>query len=146
MSAMLRITHPSLYAMARESMSAMRKLDHLHDIAMLWTSVFNGCQVISNRETPIHRDNNSHVCWYDLLCSVGPYSGVDLELPGAGLRFEYNTGTAMFLCGRLLRHGVSAADGDRVCLAYYMRENVQKRLGSKFAGWSHQHVYDQIHL
>lgn len=146
MSAMLRITHPELYAMARESMSALRKLDHLQDVVMLWTSVFSGCQVISNRETPVHRDNNSHVSWYDLLCSIGPYSGADLEMPGVGLRFEYNTGTAMFLCGRLLRHGVSAADGDRVCLAYYMRENVHKRLGSKFAGWSHQNVYNQLHL
>ena len=146
MSAMLRITHPELYIMARQAMSDLRKLEHLQDVVMLWHSVFNGCQVISNRETPIHRDNNSHVTWYVLLCSVGPYCGADLELPGAGLRFEYNTGTAMFLCGRLLRHGVSTAQGDRVCLAYYMRENVQKRVGSKFAGWSHQRIYKQINM
>lgn len=141
---MLRITHPELYFMAREAMSSLQTLQNVQDVVMLWHSVFNGCQVISNRETPIHRDNNSHVKWYDLLCSVGPYTGADLEMPGAGLRFEYNTGTAVFLCGRLLRHGVSKADGDRVCIAYYMRENVQQRMGSKFAGWSHQRTYKYI--
>ena len=61
-----------------------------------------------------------------------------MELTNVGLTFQYNTGVIVALCGRILRHGVSPTDGDRICLAYYMRENVQLRLGSSLARWSTQ--------
>jgi hypothetical protein len=114
----------------------LAEMEEADDLINLWTSLFNGCQVISNRETPIHRDNFSAITWYDLLCSVGPYPGADLELTNVGLTFQYNTGVILALCGRLLRHGVSATEGDRMCLSYYMRANVQRHLGSTPAGWS----------
>lgn len=107
-----------------------------NDLVNLWSSVFNACQVIVNRETPIHRDHNSHAQWYDVLCSIGPYMGADLELTNIGLTFQYNTGVMLAICGRLLRHGVSDTDGDRMCLAYYMRENVQSRMKTMPVGWS----------
>ena len=67
---------------------------------------------------------------------MGPYSDAVLELPGVKLHLQYNSGTVMALCGHLLQHGVSEAEGERICLAYYMSENVQRRLGVKFATWS----------
>jgi len=111
------------------------------DLVGIWSSVFNGCQVLSNRETPIHRDNNSRVEWYDLLCSVGPYHGARFEMPTVGLQFSYDTGVVMALCGKVLRHGVSPTPGERICIAYYMRENVQARLGSTYAGWCNRDGY-----
>lgn len=130
--------HPELFAMSRNAMVKLATMEEADDLVNLWTSVFNGCQVMCNRETPIHRDNSSAAEWYDILCSVGPYPGADLELTNVGLTFQYNTGAILALCGRILRHGVSATEGDRMCLSYYMRENVQCRLGSRPAGWSYQ--------
>lgn len=124
--------------MARQAMVKLASMDESDDLVNLWTSIFNGCQVMSNRETPVHRDNNSAAAWYNLLCSVGPYQTADMELTNVGLTFQYNTGVVFAICGRILRHGVSATDGDRMCLAYYMRENVQYRLGSTLASWSSQ--------
>jgi hypothetical protein len=138
LSGLLRVIHPEMFVMARQAMVKLADMEEGDDLINLWTSLFNGCQVMSNRETPIHRDNNSSCEWYDILCSVGPYPGADLELTNVGLTFQYNTGVIFALCGRLLRHGVSATEGDRMCLAYYMRENVQRRLGSNPAGWSYR--------
>jgi len=138
LSGLLRVIHPNLFGMARAAMVKLAEMEEEDDLINSWTSVFNGCQVISNRETPIHRDNYSCFSWYDLLCSVGAYPGADLELTNVGLTFQYNTGVIFALCGRILRHGVSATEGDRMCLSYYMRENVQHRLGSTPAGWSYR--------
>jgi len=85
---------------------------NLEDVVKLWYSIFNGAQVISNRETPVHRDNNSRSEWYDLLTTVGPYQEAILELPGVGLRFRYRSGTVIGLLRRVLSHGVSDADGE----------------------------------
>jgi hypothetical protein len=60
-----------------------------------------------------------------MLCSIGPYTGADLEFTNVGLTFQYNTGVILALCGLMLRHGVLAMQGNRMCLTYYMRENVQ---------------------
>jgi hypothetical protein len=139
LSGLLRVIHPELFQMARQAMRKLEAMDEADDLVNLWTSVFNGCQVLSNRETPLHRDNYSCAEWYDVLCSIGPYTGADLELANVGLTFQYNTGVVLAICGRMLRHGVSATQGDRMCLSYYMRENVQSRLGSKAAGWSYRH-------
>ena len=122
--------------MGLESMTKMHDIADLAEVLSIWTSIFNGVQVISNRETPVHRDNQTRWEWYDLLVTLGPYTSATLEMPTAGLRFQYSSGTVVGLCGRILRHGVSAAEGERICLAYYMRENVQSRLGAKFAQWS----------
>ena len=124
--------------MARQAMAKLAAMDDANDLINLWTSIFNGCQVMSNRETPVHRDNNSASKWYDLLCSVGPYHTAEMELTNIGLTFQYNTGVIVALCCCILHHGVSPTDGDRICLAYYMRENVQLRLGSSLARWSTQ--------
>jgi hypothetical protein len=135
LSAVLRVIHPDQYLMGRSAIEKMGEQEPLIAILGIWISVFNAVQILSNRETPRHRDR-SFPPWYDILTTVGPYHSAMFELPGIGLRFPYHSGTIICLCGRILRHGVSEADGDRVCLAYYMRENVQRRLGSTFAGWS----------
>lgn len=83
----------------------------------------------------MHQDNLTHNEWYNLLTSVGPYNEAIFELPGVGLRFKYTSGTVIRLCGRVLSHGVSEAEGDHICLAYYMRENIQKRLNADIADW-----------
>jgi hypothetical protein len=136
LSSIIRVIHPELFEMGMQAMQAMQACGNLIEVLNLWYSIFNGVQVISNRETPIHRDNFTRSEWYDLLATVGPYHGAIFELPGLGIRLAYNSGTVIGLCGRVLQHGVSIADGERICLAYFMRQNIQRRLGTTMATWS----------
>jgi hypothetical protein len=136
LSSILRVIHPELFFMGLEAMKKMGLEADPPEVLKLWYSLFNGVQIISNRETPVHRDHNSRWEWYDLLTTVGPYKNAILVFPGLGLTFQYNSGTVLGICGRLIRHGVSEAEGERICVAYFMRENVQKRLETSFAGWS----------
>jgi hypothetical protein len=45
------------------------------------------------------------------------------------------------LLGKMLRHGVSDCEGDRVCIAQYMRDNVHSRMGVKSPGWMNLDMY-----
>lgn len=141
-SAMLRIMHPDQYAAGREAVEELftspEKLADPEDtisLLPLWSSVFNGVSIISNRESPPHRDSKTRFEWFDILTTNGNYSDGWLNLPGLQLKLAYNPGTVVAFSGKLLLHEVKAVEGDRVCLAYYMRDCIHKFLGVGPAGW-----------
>ena len=102
----------------------------------LWTTPFSGYGLISNCNTPLHRDNNSQGPWYDCLTTIGDYEiGGRLVLKNLGLELDYASGTMVFLLGKLVRHGVSNINGNRVCIAQYMRDNVHERMRVRSADW-----------
>ena len=113
------------------------------DIACAWQSVYNGMSVISNRETPFHRDTKGRKEWYDTLLSYSQSSTrPQLLIKDVGLELKYSSGTVVALCGSILEHGVSAwGGGDRVCYAHFLRESVRECLDVSPASWVHQNVY-----
>ncbi|KDQ56933.1 hypothetical protein JAAARDRAFT_194130 [Jaapia argillacea MUCL 33604] len=128
-NAILRVIHPRLYAYGRRGREAL-----LADgMDMNWLSIYTGAAVISNRETPVHRDTQCWVGWYDLLVSAGPYRYAEMVLPSIGIRTPDLPGTLSALSGHTLPHGVSEADGERVCYAFFMRHKVSQRLGLRLA-------------
>jgi hypothetical protein len=134
-SAVLSIIHPDLYRSGRTTMLKLTQQNDLHSALLLWPSVFNAVTVLSNRSTPLHRDNKSRAAWYDLLATIGQYEGAVMNLPGIGLKLAYGPGTVIGMAGKVIQHGVSDCDGDRVCLAYYMRDKVHERMETEAAQW-----------
>jgi len=135
LGAAVRIMHPSLYFSGLQATRAIHdrrisveKSDGLEDILKYWASPFTGLSLMNNRQTPLHRDSLGCYEWMDLLATVGPYTKGILELPGLGLEFEYGPGTVVGVSGRAIRHG-ARSNGERLCFAYYMRENVTKAHG-----------------
>jgi hypothetical protein len=49
-----------------------------------------------------------------------------LELPGFGISLEYGPGTVVGISGHVLEHAVPSFEEDRVCNAYFIRNNVHK--------------------
>jgi hypothetical protein len=41
----------------------------------------------------------------------------------------------------MLRHGVAECEGERICLAYYMRDKVHERMGVEAAPWMKMDYY-----
>ncbi|KAG2004565.1 hypothetical protein CC2G_003111 [Coprinopsis cinerea AmutBmut pab1-1] len=106
--------------------AAPKYADLMAGVLKIWASPFTVTQVISNRQTPFHLDTSGDQNWYDCLLTVGPYKGGRFELKGVGCRFRYERGTVSFLLSRLLEHGTGEVDGERVCLASFMRPEVVK--------------------
>lgn len=136
LNGIMKVIHPEQYEMGRQSKKDI--VGHGIDLQVLghWHSSFDAIQIISNRESPMHRDQNSLVPWYDMLVTMGPYSNGIMKMKIVGLKLQYNAGTVVALSGRLISHGVNKVDGERLCIAYFMRKKVQERLGTKTAGWS----------
>ncbi|KII95853.1 hypothetical protein PLICRDRAFT_170451 [Plicaturopsis crispa FD-325 SS-3] len=145
-NAVMAIIHPDLYRAGRDTLIRMRDAPEAASLAAVldrWTAVFNAVSVISSRETPIHRDNFSRAEWYDLLATVGRYTSAIFEVPSLGLRFDYSSGTIVGISGRVLPHGVSRAIGERLCLAFYMRDNVHERMKVRAPQWMDYRFYGQ---
>ncbi|KAG2356603.1 hypothetical protein BDR07DRAFT_1380700 [Suillus spraguei] len=95
--AALRVMHPQQY------FAGLRALSHLGDKALskelpqmpetlqYWASVFNSLSIISNRETPNHRDHLSIPECFDILTTVGNYSNARMSMPSLQLEFRAST-------------------------------------------------------
>lgn len=150
----LKIIHPELHALGRSALNELRDpgsgplpwFIHGEDIRLgnvleEWLHPFSAVSVIVNRTTPCHRDSKGRNSWMDILATVGDYSFGRLELPGLGVRLEYEPGTVVGLLGKVVRHGASEVVGERMCLAYYMRDKVHQRLGVPAGTWMNVDTY-----
>jgi hypothetical protein len=142
MGALLQIIHLELYNAGilaltnlANNPSLVKEGEAVFAILKLWAIPFTGYSMISNRSTPVHRDNSSRPEAYDLLATLGSYHSGKMKLPGLGLILDYNPGTVVALSGRIVLHEVPEVVGNRVCLAYYMRDNVHERHQVPVLGW-----------
>jgi len=142
-SAILAVIHPKLYDAGRQTADCLRNTPQIgpQDILCRWASVFNGVSVISNRITLPHRDTGSRFNWYDILATSGRYEGCTLELLSLGISLEYSTGSVVGILGKVLMHEVRTFEGDRVCYAYFMRNNVHEWARVPGSDWMYTKYY-----
>ena len=143
-SAILAVIHPALYDAGWETAKRLKRTSEIgpQDVLTRWASVFSGVGVISNRSTPPHRDMGSRCHWYDILVTLGKYRNCNLELPGLGISLEYGPGTVVGISGKTLEHAVPNFEGDRVCYAYFMRDNVHEWANVPASDWMYTRYYE----
>lgn len=150
LAGVIGVIQPELYAIGCEALSKLAEaplpdeqhwvpdegVSRLHDILPHWGHPWNAMSVMVNRTTPCHTDGLGIDNFMDLLVTVGEYSLGRLEVPGLGVRFVYDAGSAVAILARVLKHGVAEVNGERACLAYYMRSLVANRLDLPEGGWT----------
>ena len=144
LSAILAVIHPSLYDAGWKTIKKLRDNPEIdpQDVLSRWASVFSGVSVISNRITPPHRDGGSRFHWYDILVTLGRYRDCNMELPGLEMSLEYGPGTVVGISGQMLEHAVPRFEGDRVCHAYFMRDNVHEWAKVSATHWMYTKYYE----
>ena len=144
LSAILAVVHPTLYDAGWQTAKCLRDTPRRdpQDVLSRWASVFNGVAVISNRSTPAHWDGSSRCHWYDMLATLGSYRNCNLDLPGLGISLEYGPGTVVGILGNVLEHAVPRFEGDRVCYAYFMRNNVHEWANIPASDWMYTKYYE----
>jgi Oxygenase domain of the 2OGFeDO superfamily len=142
MGALLSIIHPQMFHAAMQAFSTLANHPELSkegpevlEVLGRWSSPFSGYSIISNRNTPLHRDTSAPPECYDLLATFGNYTNGTMKLPGVGVTLDYPPGSLVALCGKVIPHAVPEVNGNRVCIAHYMRKNVHERLQVPPVGW-----------
>ena len=121
---LLRIMQPAMYHAGINVMRTLRTLEDLRTPIDAWGSPFTSISIISNRETPLHRDSKSRRAWMDMLVSLGDFVSTCMELRTVGVDVTLTPGTMVGMSSMLIRHGVSRCAWNRVCVAWYMRNSV----------------------
>lgn len=149
LNAVLAVAHPELHQAGEQALNVLRTsgAHRKHRAyAKKWTSVYTGVSVICNRACPPHRDPGGREDWYDMLLTIGRYARGVLNMPDLGATFDYNPGTAVLLTSKCIRHAVPPVEGERVCYAWFMRDDVLERLGVGVTPWPrHQRYYRYVH-
>ena len=76
-----------------------RELPNMSETLQYWASVFNTLSVITNRQTPNHRDHLSIPEGFDILTTVGNYSNGRMRMPSLQLEFKYDPGCMIAFSG-----------------------------------------------
>ena len=144
LSAILAVIHPQLYDVGWETTKRLRDTPKIGplDVLSQWASIFSSVSIISNHTAPPHRDRSSRFNWYDMLVTLGSYQNCNLELPGLGISLEYSPGMVVGISGSMLEHAVPSVEGDRVCYAYFMRNNVHEWVNMPASDWMYAKYYE----
>jgi hypothetical protein len=144
LSAILAVIHPQLYNAGWLTTMRLRNTPEIgaQDLLNRWASIFSGVSVIPNRVTPSHWDGSSRFHWYDMLATLESYQNCTLELPGLGISLEYGPGTVVGILGSVIEHAVPGFEGDRVCYAYFMRNNVHEWVKVSTSDWMYAKYYE----
>jgi hypothetical protein len=143
-SGITRIAHGGLYSAGVSAFLRMQNMEELEHAVRDWSSVFSVMSVIVDRGSPLHRDSGTVPSAYDLLVTIGGDEDIAMSWPGLGVKVSYSTGTAVLFSGYVLAHGVPASNSERLCFAYYMKDNVHERFSVKTPPWSELSHYGPL--
>ncbi|KAG0694977.1 hypothetical protein DFH29DRAFT_880320 [Suillus ampliporus] len=125
-TAALRVMHPEQYWAGLRAFGSLgekaesKELPKMSETLQYWASVFNSLSVISNRQTPNHRDHLSIPECFDILTSVGNYSNARMSMPSLQLEFSAMVMKGLVDCRPLLRNdGASCMEGLVNCRPLY---------------------------
>lgn len=127
----LSLIDPKMYDVAQGALTEIRKSKQCATWANEWSSVFTAICVVANRVTPPHRDKQGTARFYDILACLGTCKGARIRLDDIGADLVYDPGTLIAFAGKAFTHEVPSWDGgERICYAYFLREEVLRRFVS----------------
>jgi hypothetical protein len=139
--AVVSVINPAVFQTGLRFIGALERQPHLitkrenlNGLLACWTSPYSSASLMSNRDSPLHRDRSGEFSTMDMLLTVGNYTNGRFHVPGLGYEFMYTTGTVIGVVGRVLMHGATAS-GERVCYAQWNKQNVLATLNLPETKW-----------
>jgi hypothetical protein len=130
---------PELYQCGSTAIKRVLEGQHAfrrYDEVKIWPSCFTGMQVIVNRTTPPHKDESRSSTLYNLLVSASTHSEARIICRDIRLELSYDPRTVVMLSGKVLLYEVGLWEaGERICVAYMMKDIVHDRLDVPRLAW-----------
>ena len=128
MAAVLSVTNLEQFQVGINMLQTVKRSLHLlhepgHFIYVLktWRAPFSGVSIIANWEMIGHRDISGSPHWYDILITMGQYTGMKFHLPSLNVALLYKPRNIITIAEKVLPHSVDPVEsGDRVCFAWFL--------------------------
>ena len=130
LGALVAVMNPEVYNTGVRCIQAFNddpdmvaKSGQLQELLEVWSSPYPVVSLISNQDSPLHRDNGGDYSSMDLLASVGDYVNGRFNVPGLGPDLLYSSGTVIGVASWVVHHRATAR-GQQLCLAMWLQQNV----------------------
>lgn len=138
-SGIMSVIHREQFQIGVRTHEALESaMPELRDVLNHWPSCFTALQVINNRVSPLHADDGSSYAAFDVVASIGDYTGGRLVFPTAPVDFQQAPGSVLAFCGHMLPHTVQKYEGDRISFAWFVKDRVCASAGAPRVSWSTQ--------
>ncbi|TFY52108.1 hypothetical protein EVJ58_g10194, partial [Rhodofomes roseus] len=124
MAAILSVIHPEQFQIGVRAHQTLGNAEPLREVLAHWPSCFTALQVINNRVSPLHTDPGAPYPAFDVIASIGDYTGGHIILPTLPVDFQQPPGSVLAFCARMLPHSVEKFVGDRISFAWFMKDRV----------------------
>jgi hypothetical protein len=142
LNCLLSLIAPDMLCAGMEAISQLKDNNPDHNNLKLWSSAFSAITVIVNRITFAHRDQGGWPACFDFLVVAGDYEKSTLDVADLGAKFNYEPGTVVAICGKVLWHSVwQWTGGEQICYVHYMCNNVHNRLNVRQTSWVRDRDY-----
>ncbi|TFY54799.1 hypothetical protein EVJ58_g8649 [Rhodofomes roseus] len=134
--AIVGVIHPAQCEIGLSTNSRLADQDEgLKNVFTHWPSCFSAVQVISNRVSPVHLDVGASYGSFDVLATVGKFSGGHIQFPTLSIDVDQRAGSVVAFAAHLLPHSVAEFEGDRVSFAWFLKDAVGSWAGMEPVPW-----------
>lgn len=137
-SGIFRMLHPHQFNNGMNLYEEWRRIPNMADIAQQWASSFTAFQVINNRTCPPHTDRGASYGALDVLTAIGDFKGGHICAPNLPVDFAQEPGSVLALATRTILHGVEPYEGNRISIAWFMKDDVMSWAGQPQTTWMHK--------
>ena len=123
-SGIFRMLHPDQCRHGLAFYEDLRRFPDIADITRHWASAFTAFQVINNRTSPPHTDRGTSYGALDVLTAIGDFKGGHIHTPNLPVDFAQEPGCVLALATRVIPHGVQPYEGNRISIAWFMKDDV----------------------
>ena len=139
---LLWLIAPDMLHAGMKVISQLKDNNLNHNNLRLWSSAFSTISGILNRITFAYQNQGGWPACFDFLVAADDYEKSTLDVAELGAKFDYEPGTVVVICGKMLRHSVWGwTGGECVCYAYYMCNNVHNHLNVQQTSWVRDRDY-----
>ena len=122
----LRCLDPHFYKLLVQLREKMSKLGFSEAIGAIDGLLLNGREILFNKESEPHFDQNDPQLGWAVLVAIGNFEGGDFIAPQLGIRTRFQPGDMILVRGRVVKHLTTAFSGQRISLPHFTHSNIWK--------------------
>jgi len=122
----LRCLDPHFYNLLSQLKHKISKFGFSEALAAIDYLLLNGREILFNKESEEHVDQNDPQYGWAVLVALGEFEGGDFMASQLGIKARFLPGDMILVRGRVVKHKIGPFMGQRISLPHFTHSNIWK--------------------